>query len=394
MSLSNKTKRERNVAHLWVDKRVSRFIRRNFKGKQRRTLRDVYLALCEIESDFTQQRNNPNFGIPHLGKLCATYSGITEETAYEAMGAFKKMGLIDYAQNKGEKGQYGKGSYLTLWTWDDEENYIENLNSPVPGETRDRVLPVPGETRDRLSPGSVKPGNFKNPSGEKQESFQEGKARILSGRKAARSGTPSDTSSSIPFQELIPTDHLHHPKFREAWKAYDLHRQKKDKKGWHEGAVLALFQHKGKEGRLPLKDYPPEVVAEMLWNTIAGGWTGVFKSEEKKPNGNGSGPSPAPAAPLTYPKILEKLKTLTQIIPKDEPALDIALTGALKSYYALGHGSTVKVFLEDLEAWINSNYNNNGHFLRKAFLKPGHLDPTAQTMQSFYQYVREINGEY
>ena len=178
MSLSNKTKRERNVAHLWVDKRVSRFIRRNFKGKQRRTLRDVYLALCEIESDFTQQRNNPNFGIPHLGKLCATYSGITEETAYEAMGAFKKMGLIDYAQNKGEKGQYGKGSYLTLWTWDDEENYIENLNSPVPGETRDRVLPVPGETRDRLSPGSVKPGNFKNPSGEKQESFQEGKLRV------------------------------------------------------------------------------------------------------------------------------------------------------------------------------------------------------------------------
>lgn len=218
--------RERNVAHLWADKQVTRFIRKNFEGKQRRTLRDVYLALCEIDSDFAQHRNNSNFHIPHLGKLCATYAGLTEDTTYAAMRMFKLMGLIDYGQNPGEKGKYGKGSWLEMRKWEDGENYLENLKAAGPPENRERVsLPEPPESRTPVSPLTVKTGNYKNPSGEGLESFQEEDPKTLS--PAARGGRSSGEEPS-PDIFLTYARRLYHIVFP----ATNIKRSEKDLQNW------------------------------------------------------------------------------------------------------------------------------------------------------------------
>lgn len=68
-------KRKRDVAHLWADKRIMRFFRRNFNKLHYKNLRSVYLALCEIDSDFRETGEITNFT-----RTVATYAGMNENT--------------------------------------------------------------------------------------------------------------------------------------------------------------------------------------------------------------------------------------------------------------------------------------------------------------------------
>ena len=78
----DKRRRNRNVAHAWWDKRVTRYLRKNFKGKERGGLEKLYLAFCEIESDFSEKiEEGYETKIHGLLSTCATYAGMNRTTA-------------------------------------------------------------------------------------------------------------------------------------------------------------------------------------------------------------------------------------------------------------------------------------------------------------------------
>jgi hypothetical protein len=122
--------RERSVAHLWCDKRIIRWFRKNFDKRTYRKLRDVYLALCEIDSDFTEERNKDN-KTKHLHSLirsCVKYTGMDHEIVGKVMQALRDAGFIDYGKKRNEQGHV-VGSYLTLYAWESNEFYEKNYIS-------------------------------------------------------------------------------------------------------------------------------------------------------------------------------------------------------------------------------------------------------------------------
>lgn len=108
-------KRHRNVAHLWADKQVIRFFRHNFSTLHYKNLRSVYLALCEIDSDFGE-----NIPINSFVKTVATYSGMNVDTIRPYLRAMQRIDLIDYWQERVD-GVFGRTT-LEMYKWDRDED--------------------------------------------------------------------------------------------------------------------------------------------------------------------------------------------------------------------------------------------------------------------------------
>lgn len=117
--------RERNVAHCWQDKRVLRLLRNglNLDNNEYKLYRNTYIALCEIDSDFSEEKGG-ECQLNAIIQTCATYSGLDRETVSWVMKVLAKMQLIDYGQHILEKGRFG-GSYLKLFIYNDNINYAE-----------------------------------------------------------------------------------------------------------------------------------------------------------------------------------------------------------------------------------------------------------------------------
>lgn len=131
----DQTPRERNVAHLWSDKRIIRFLRKNFSKQEYKNLRNIYLALCEIDSDFCETKHLPKRQLHSLIKTAATYAGMSSELTNSTMIKLRKLGFIDYGRETDEKGRV-KGSYLILFEYlhDPENPYMGN-----PGTIRNDI---------------------------------------------------------------------------------------------------------------------------------------------------------------------------------------------------------------------------------------------------------------
>lgn len=139
---SDPVKRIRDVAHLWSDKRILVFFRKNFDKNHYKNLRTVYLALCEIDSDF-----NETGQIIGFTKTVATYAGVHEDSVRLYLRALQKADLIDYWQEN-RQGKFGNTT-LMLYKW--EEGREEEVKSKM-----ERVLNR--KYRRRKSPGTVNNG--------------------------------------------------------------------------------------------------------------------------------------------------------------------------------------------------------------------------------------------
>jgi len=152
-------KRKRDVAHLWADKRIMRFFRRNFNKLHYKNLRSVYLALCEIDSDFRETGEITNFT-----RTVATYAGMNENTVRPYLRALCRADIIDYAQKN--DGKFG-GTILTLYAWEESEEegrrerIARVLESPI-RRTKEPPVRKNGETNGN-SPFLGKPRNVENP---------------------------------------------------------------------------------------------------------------------------------------------------------------------------------------------------------------------------------------
>jgi len=124
--MKGKGERHRDVAHLWADKRVPRFFRKVLDRRWARRFRDVYFALCEIDSDFSEHRydQNEDKQLRNLTATCTTYSGLDQGMVTRIMQALRAMGLIDYRRGRSKTGQV-IGSKLFMGCWIDEETHLQ-----------------------------------------------------------------------------------------------------------------------------------------------------------------------------------------------------------------------------------------------------------------------------
>src|SRR5215211_4863277 len=83
----------------WWDKNAMRHLRRKF-GKDKKTfvlLRSVYLALCEIESDFA------GVAVNFFTQTVGTYAGTSRQVAGKYINLLEKLGLIQKTRFKDPK---------------------------------------------------------------------------------------------------------------------------------------------------------------------------------------------------------------------------------------------------------------------------------------------------
>lgn len=101
--------RENPIA--WWDKPVMRHLRRKYGNRKRLfvALRGVYLALCEIESDFTEQP------IRSFTQTVGTYAGVTREVAGRCIHLLEQEGLLQKTRIRDERTQtFSTGTMIVL----------------------------------------------------------------------------------------------------------------------------------------------------------------------------------------------------------------------------------------------------------------------------------------
>jgi hypothetical protein len=149
-------KRQRNIAHLWADKRVIRAFRKNLEKHHYKNIRSIYLALCEIDSDFGEGPQIYGFT-----KTVATYAGMSHETVYPYLRALQKADIIDYEQQTSEDGRFG-GTSLVMFKWEEaNENAAMKIIQNILAHRMQRTKKTEkiAETRLRENPSTVEPGN-------------------------------------------------------------------------------------------------------------------------------------------------------------------------------------------------------------------------------------------
>lgn len=116
--------RENPIA--WVEKPILRYLRKKY-GKDKRLfvcLRGVYLALCEMDSDFT---DTP---ITFFTETVGTYAGVSREVAGKCINLLIKDGLITKTRVQDEKTKkYLTGTYIQIKSL----KSIPAVSAPLPG---------------------------------------------------------------------------------------------------------------------------------------------------------------------------------------------------------------------------------------------------------------------
>lgn len=116
--------RENPIA--WVEKPILRFLRKKY-GKNKRlfvVVRGVYLALCEMDSDFT---DTP---VTFFTETVGTYAGVSREVAGRCINLLVKDGLIAKTRIKDQKTKkYVAGTYIQIKA----AKNVAAISEPLPG---------------------------------------------------------------------------------------------------------------------------------------------------------------------------------------------------------------------------------------------------------------------
>lgn len=115
--------RENPIA--WVEKPILRYLRKKY-GKNKRlfvSLRGVYLALCEMDSDFT---DTP---ISFFTATVGTYAGVSREVAGKCINLLVKECLITKTRVQDEKTKkYLAGTYIQIKSF----KSVPAVSDPLP----------------------------------------------------------------------------------------------------------------------------------------------------------------------------------------------------------------------------------------------------------------------
>lgn len=137
----------------WFDKPVMRYLRQKYGHNKRVfvSLRSVYLALCEIESDFNEN------SIPSFTKTVGAYAGVTREVAGRFINVLESEGLLSKTRLKDNAGHFTSGTIVIL-------NSLQNQGLGLP-----KAKPsIAQDPQHRGSPALAKVGKYKKISNGKK----------------------------------------------------------------------------------------------------------------------------------------------------------------------------------------------------------------------------------
>ena len=128
----------------WWDKNVMRYLRSKY-GRNKKSfllIRSVYLALCEIESDFNDRP------VHFFTKTVGTYAGLSREAAGKYINLLIKEGLIKRSQTKNPiTNSFSFGTVVEILGLENPKN---KASEPLSG------YPSSGVLRHRDTPTTIK----------------------------------------------------------------------------------------------------------------------------------------------------------------------------------------------------------------------------------------------
>lgn len=90
----------RNQPFCWQEKKITRLLRKNFKGTARVKILVLYATITEIDSDFN------NKDIKYYTKTISTYSGLDRDYIPKALKILEDLNIIEISENR-ESGKFG-----------------------------------------------------------------------------------------------------------------------------------------------------------------------------------------------------------------------------------------------------------------------------------------------
>ena len=121
--MMNRSRRRdtRGTTFLWCDKRIIRFFRHNFNKKHYKNLRSVYMALCEIDSDFHDTQHIKGFK-----KTLSTYAGRSAEIITRYFLFLQELEIVDALPMRDNQGRY-QWTRIWMFVWTDQaELFMDN----------------------------------------------------------------------------------------------------------------------------------------------------------------------------------------------------------------------------------------------------------------------------
>jgi hypothetical protein len=136
VSMENQVRIFRKNPIAWWDKNAMRYLRRKY-GKVKKTfalLRAVYLALCEIESDFSDSPIN------FFTQTVGTYAGTSRQVAGKYINMLERDGLISKVRMRDAKTKkYLPGTFIEILDFDGERETKKPLAGyPTSGVSQQR----------------------------------------------------------------------------------------------------------------------------------------------------------------------------------------------------------------------------------------------------------------
>lgn len=113
----------RNQPFCWQEKIILRAIRKKYNKSENAKLRNLYLTITELDSDFNGK------DIKYYTKTISKYSGLSVDWIPQGLKVFQDMGIIQMTEER-LKGKY-KGKLLTFTP----ENLKETPQKTVTGKT-------------------------------------------------------------------------------------------------------------------------------------------------------------------------------------------------------------------------------------------------------------------
>jgi hypothetical protein len=204
--LELKARNIRGNTWFWCDKEITRFFRKHpdFPKRHFGNIHSIYLALCEIDSDFHERKEIKGFA-----KSVARYSGKSGEIVGKYLFFLKEIKLVAVQQVRDSNGHFGN-THLYLSEWTDQgqlfeankEWYLNFLNEDNPKISGLETPSIIEETDNPERLSSFPVSGFigkqeKDPYKKKVKSFKEENINKNLEKPYVPTGQLDDTSEKV-----------------------------------------------------------------------------------------------------------------------------------------------------------------------------------------------------
>ncbi|MCK4754953.1 MAG: hypothetical protein KAS58_06950 [Calditrichia bacterium] len=169
------TRSTRNQPFCWQEKKVLRLLKEKFKGSELAKLRNLYLTITQMDSDFNGKHIN------WYTKSLSTYSGLSVKWIPTGLKVFENLNIVKIIRNRDKYGRFQIGELIF---------------------TPDSV--AKSKTTDVPKPASGKPASGRTPSGKlpsSEDSTSKEDSNILEDNTNTKSGSIS-LSSKISSEDI------------------------------------------------------------------------------------------------------------------------------------------------------------------------------------------------